>query len=361
LSNTRLKEIEQQEETARKTLDENVRAMEKRVGILGVRVRGNGTYSLEEPFAGFETNPMVRQQLLMKNAIQSAMRDGKGFATFPGAESNQPALYVGKVQPNLKQVIKDLGGEKSGLELRQIELPPDKDGNPITATGVVWSPEAAARIMKTGVPFAAGGMVQGYAEGGIADLPKGYDEEDPTTLKPFLPTTTSTANNAGIATIVPNTGNPNAAAAQAASFAKLTPAQLAQHQVQLAMLSDAKPTVVQVMFAIKDAVQNAINNSTATSSGGVSTSSGSPMGGIASKGTVSQAIAANNAIAAAIANAANGGTGSGTGSVGGNAGIGSGATASGVGTGIGSGASSGAGLANGGMIERQFIDNRRYM
>jgi hypothetical protein len=140
-------------------LDKGTRAMEKRISILGGRVRDKASYSLQEPFAGFETNQMVRQQLLMKNAIQSAMRDGKGFATFPGNESAQPALYVGKIQPNLKQVIKDLGGEKSGLELRQIELPPDKDGRAITATGVVWSPEAAARIMKTGVPFAKGGLV----------------------------------------------------------------------------------------------------------------------------------------------------------------------------------------------------------
>lgn len=135
-------------------------SMDKRISVLGTRLRENPGYSLEEPFAGFETNQMVRQQLLMKNAIQSAMRDGKRFATFPGNESAKPALYADKVQPNLKQVIKDLGGEKSGLELRQIELPPDKDGRPITATGVVWSPEAAARIMKTGVPFAKGGSVE---------------------------------------------------------------------------------------------------------------------------------------------------------------------------------------------------------
>ena len=88
------------------------------------------------------------------------MRDGKRFATFPGNESDRPQLYVDKVMPNLKQVIKDLGGEKSGLELRQIELPPDKNGRPITATGVVWSPEAAARIAEKGVPFAKGGMVE---------------------------------------------------------------------------------------------------------------------------------------------------------------------------------------------------------
>jgi hypothetical protein len=160
LPNTRLKEIETEEEAIRKSLDTGIRAMEKRISILGGRVRDKASYSLQEPFAGFETNQMVRQQLLMKNAIQSAMRDGKGFATFPGAESNNPNLYVGKVELNLKQVIKDLGGKESGVELRLIELPPDKDGRPITATGVVWSPEAAARIAEKGIPFAKGGMVE---------------------------------------------------------------------------------------------------------------------------------------------------------------------------------------------------------
>jgi hypothetical protein len=168
-----LTRIEEEEKAARKALDKGTQAMEKRISILGARVRDKAPYSLEEPFAGFETNQMVRQQLLMKNAIQSAMREGKSFATFPGSESLFPNLYVGKVQPNLKQVIKDLGGEKSGLELRQIELPPTtveitrKDGTvthplgtPVNAWGVVWSPKAAARIMETGVPFAKGGSVE---------------------------------------------------------------------------------------------------------------------------------------------------------------------------------------------------------
>jgi hypothetical protein len=154
------RKIEEEEAAARKALDEGTRAMEKRISILGGRVQGKAPYSLEEPFAGFETNQMVRQQLLMKNAIQSSARDGKGFATFPGAESNQPRLYEGKILPNLRQVVKDLGGEKAGYEVRQIELPPDKDGNPITAWGVTWSPEAAARIVEKGVPFAKGGMVE---------------------------------------------------------------------------------------------------------------------------------------------------------------------------------------------------------
>jgi hypothetical protein len=164
LSNTRYQEIEERQKTLRKIFAAEIKPLEKRVNILTNRRYENPTYSLEEPFAGFETNQMVRQQLLMKNAIQAAMRDGKRFATFPGKESDQPQLYVGKVLPNLKQIIKDLGGEKAGFELRhgasKIELPPDKKGNPITAIGVVWSPEAAARIVEKGVPFAKGGMVE---------------------------------------------------------------------------------------------------------------------------------------------------------------------------------------------------------
>lgn len=204
---------------------------------------------------------------------------------------------------------------------------------------------------------AMGGMVQGYAKGGIADLPKDYDEDDPTTLKPFLPTTTPTANTTGIATLVPNAGNPNAAAAQAASFAKLTPAQLAQHQVVMQAINDAKPLALQLALAVKDAFQNAVSNSTATSSGGVSSTSGSPMGGIASTGTVGQANAAVAAANAALGNAIGGGSGGGT--SGGTSGSGMG----GMGTGAAGAAASAAatGRADGGMIERQFIDNRRYM
>jgi hypothetical protein len=118
LSNTRYQEIEERQKTLRKIFNAEIKPLEKRVNTLIGRLNDKTPYSLEEPFAGFETNQMVRQQLLMKNAIQAAMRDGKRFATFPGKESDQPQLYVGKVLPNLKQVIKDLGGEKAGFELR---------------------------------------------------------------------------------------------------------------------------------------------------------------------------------------------------------------------------------------------------
>jgi len=85
----------------------------------------------------------------------------------------QSQLYEG-VLNNLRQVVKDLGGEKSGLEIRMIELPPTTQkvvnprtglythpvGTPLNAVGLVWGPAAAERITKTGVPFKNGGMVE---------------------------------------------------------------------------------------------------------------------------------------------------------------------------------------------------------
>ena len=154
------RDADEKSQKIRLAMENKISPIEHRMQVLHSRTRDGAPYSLQEPFAGFENNQMVRQQLLMKNAIHAAMKDGKSFATFPGNESAKPQLYAGKVLPNLKQVIKDLGGEKAGFELRQIELPPDKHGNPITATGVVWSPEAAARIVEKGVPFAKGGSVE---------------------------------------------------------------------------------------------------------------------------------------------------------------------------------------------------------
>lgn len=154
---------------AAETIGNSLPAMEGRIKTLGNRIRNTeASYSLQEPFAGFETNSNVRSQLLMKNAIYSAMKDGKNFATFPGEESAQAQLYVGKVMPNLKQIAKDLGGDKAGISVSPIQLPPADKGNapgvPVTAWGITWSPEAAARITKTGMPFAKGGMVERRSE-----------------------------------------------------------------------------------------------------------------------------------------------------------------------------------------------------
>lgn len=164
-------------EKARAAIDIEMAKLDDRIGKLNNRMiatkRGDQTYYLEEPFAGTENRSSIVQQLLMKNAIQATMREGLNFVTFPGTASAQAHLYEG-VRNNLKQVIKDLGGEKSGLELKMIELPPTTQeviskrtnkpthelGKPLNAFGVVWGPEAAARILENGIPFAKGGMVE---------------------------------------------------------------------------------------------------------------------------------------------------------------------------------------------------------
>jgi hypothetical protein len=154
--------------------------MSSEIGYLNSRVRGvyKNQYSLQEPYAGMTESPQIAQQLMVKNAIVAAMQRGKEFVSFPGAESTQRQLYT-KLPNNLKQVVKDLG---PGFEIRNdIELPrlskpgtasiandgtitrptaPDYSGEALTTLGVTWSPEAAARIMKAGVPFAKGGMVE---------------------------------------------------------------------------------------------------------------------------------------------------------------------------------------------------------
>ena len=123
--------------------------------LTGSMRTGSQAHQLEESFAGMETSPQVVQQLLAKNAIVAAMQRGKEFISFPGKESSQAQLYE-KLPGNLKQVVKDLG---PGFEIRPIELPVG-DVDAINTLGVTWSPEAAARILKTGVPFNKGGMVE---------------------------------------------------------------------------------------------------------------------------------------------------------------------------------------------------------
>jgi hypothetical protein len=75
-------------------------------------------------------------------------------------------------------------------------------------------------------------------------------------VKPVIDsTTTPTTDTTGIATLVPNTGNPNAAANQAAAFDAMTPAQKADHQAVMANLSDAMtPLAVKVLQQIKQKI-----------------------------------------------------------------------------------------------------------
>jgi hypothetical protein len=109
---------------------------------------------MDEAFAGMEKSPQVLQQLMIKNSIGAAMQRGVNAITFPGKESQQSQLYE-KLGPNLKQVVKDLG---SGFEIRSIELY-DDFGQPYMHQGLVWSKDAAARILKEGIKFNQGGAV----------------------------------------------------------------------------------------------------------------------------------------------------------------------------------------------------------
>ena len=113
-----------------------------------------GNYNMDEAFAGMEKSPQVLQQLMIKNSIGAAMQRGVNAITFPGKESQQSQLYE-KLGPNLKQVVKDLG---KGFEIRSIELY-DDFGQPYMHQGLVWSKEAAARLLKEGIRFNQGGAV----------------------------------------------------------------------------------------------------------------------------------------------------------------------------------------------------------
>jgi len=81
-----------------------------------------------------------------------------------------------------------------------------------------------------------------------------------TAMKPVISTTTPTTpttDTAGITTLVPGYGNPNAAAAQAASFAALTPAQQATHQAQLAAINEGlTPLAIKIFKQIKQQILN---------------------------------------------------------------------------------------------------------
>jgi hypothetical protein len=112
-------------------------------------------YSLDEVFAGMENSPQVMQQLMAKNAIQGAIQRGARFVAFPGKESDQAQLYE-KLPRNLDAVVKDLG---PGFTRTTVTLP-IPDAEPAMFNAIAWSPEAAQKLQKSGIPFAKGGMVE---------------------------------------------------------------------------------------------------------------------------------------------------------------------------------------------------------
>lgn len=139
-------------------------------------------------------------------------------------------------------------------------------------------------------------------------------------------------------------------AAQAA-LAQMTPGE------QAAMQAMTVPNLVNLMlpFPVKLLMNvMGIDGPGVTSSGGVSSTSGSPMSGIASKGNVGQVANATTTAGLAIGNAAGGNVGTSPGTTGGGlAGMGSGAagvaaTSAATGGGVGGGGSSGSGVGSSG-------------
>jgi hypothetical protein len=114
-----------------------------------------GTYNIEEPIANIERQPQVVQQLLIKNAVAGAMKMGKGFVAFPGAESKKPQLYE-NLPNNLKAVLKDLG---EGFVIENIIIK-DAAGIERTHRAILWDNNAAQRVLNNGVPFKKGGLVE---------------------------------------------------------------------------------------------------------------------------------------------------------------------------------------------------------
>jgi hypothetical protein len=111
-------------------------------------------------------------------------------------------------------------------------------------------------------------------------------------------------------------------------------------------LSSFKQALINGDIGLIGPIAKALYGQMSTSSGGVSPSSGSPMGGISSTGTHGQAAAANAAANAAAASGGRGGSG--------NVGTGGGSTASGVGTGIGGLGGMGGGLKAGGLSDAHY-------
>jgi hypothetical protein len=225
-----------------------------------------------------------------------------------------------------------------------------------------------------------------------------------TAMKPIIPATTPTTpttDTAGITTLVPGYGNPNAAAAQAAAFAAMTPAQKDAHQAQLAAINEGlTPIAVKVLQAIKNKIlfkapneppapvhdmsllspmaiaEGAIGNATSAAtnsaqgiaaanaaaaigkanaaagnagSTGVSTGPGG-MAGTTGQAGVAASVGAGNSGAASAAGPGSTGGGGAVGGASGMGGMGTGAAAAGVSAGVSGAGPGGVGGASGGNV-----------
>ena len=145
-----------------KELMDVLKAVQRRTLLSNRILKSEGTnvsehsYNIDQVFPGMEKSPQVVQQMLAKNAVMGALRRGKQGITFPGAESEQAQLYE-KLPNNLRQVVKDLG---PGFELVPNIIQETKRKGQISNWGIVWDPETAQNVLKAGVRFNKGGLVE---------------------------------------------------------------------------------------------------------------------------------------------------------------------------------------------------------
>jgi hypothetical protein len=106
-----------------------------------------------------EHKPQEVQQLLIKNAINGAIERGLSMVSFPSVESKEAQLYR-NIANNMRQVIKDLGGEKAGFELLMVEHKNGLTGKTYQSPAIRWGDETADKLRQTGIPFKKGGLVE---------------------------------------------------------------------------------------------------------------------------------------------------------------------------------------------------------
>jgi hypothetical protein len=142
------------------SLRREMRAANKRKITARQLLEDMSSAELDEAFPGMERNSKALQQLMIKNAVASAVDGGYRFVALTSPEhSAQPQLYE-RVPQNARDVVKDLG---EGF--RVVDLTLEGSGGPFKTTAIVWGDdsaegrEAVNRILTRGVPFAEGGEV----------------------------------------------------------------------------------------------------------------------------------------------------------------------------------------------------------
>ena len=115
---------------------------------------------LDEAFPGMERNSKALQQLMIKNAVASAVDGGYSFVALTSPQhSAQPQLYQ-RIPQNARDVVKDLG---EGF--RVVDLTLEGSDGPFNTTAIVWGDgsaegrEGVNRVLTRGIPFAKGGEV----------------------------------------------------------------------------------------------------------------------------------------------------------------------------------------------------------